>query len=337
MRVAVSPYHLTTREPAATAALLLGSSVVTMLPSPGAGDGGEEGQGHGRAHCRSLAEAAALSVPRYLDFMQSWRWSVPLWNAGVIGAACRGEEIARDVRTVCDQIAADDRLRSLRAFTRPELLESGERYLDAVARDVLKGGPDPGICVPVAAGVDRFAGRHGLFVFRSDPSSIAQKAEARMGQKVFSVAIPVLLQASAERYLLARDLLEPQLDDLRAAMTGLADLALAGETNGHVAPAQIALQKASRAYAAAFEDLRPQLTSGPRSDDEDDIRIIDGTVIITGMLMPSDAALTSSIAAMRALSPALAASPANPRNLPATTHQPDQPFITVMVRVLGKR
>jgi hypothetical protein len=269
--------------------------------------------------------------------MQSWRWSVPLWNAGVIAAACRGEEISRDVRTVCDQIAADDRLQSLRAFTRPELLESGERYLDAVARDVLKGGPDPGICVPVAAGLDRFAGRHGLFVFRSDPASIAQKAEARLGQKVFSLALPVLLQASAERYLLARDLLEPQLDDLRAAMAALADLALAGETNGQLPPAQIALQKAARAYAAAFEDLRPQLTSAPRSDDEDDLRIIDGTVIITGMLMPADAALTSSIAAMRTLSPALAAGPTNPRNLPATTHHPDQPFITVLVRVLGKR
>jgi hypothetical protein len=327
MRVAVSPYHLTTREPAAATALLLGSSVVTMLPGPGAPE-------DGRA---SEARAAALRIPRYLDFMQSWRWSVPLWNAGVIASACRGEEISGDVRTVCDQIAADDRLQSLRAFTRPELLESGERYLDAVARDVLKGGPDPGICVPVAAGVDRFAGRHGIFVFRSDPASVAQKAEARLGHKVFSFALPVLLQASAERYLLARDLLEPQLDDLRVAMASLGDLALSGETNGHLPPAQIALQKAARAYAAAFEDLRPQLTAAPHSDDEDDLRIVDGTVIITGMLMPADAALISSIAAMRALSPALAASPANPRNLPALAHQPDQRFITVMVRVLGKR
>jgi hypothetical protein len=332
MRVAVSPYHLTTREPAAATALLLGSSVVTMLPSPGGGEGHT-----GTPPSRSEAEAAALSVPKYLDFMQSWRWSVPLWNAGVIGSACRGEEIARDVRTVCDQIAADERLQSLRAFMRPELLESGERYLDTVARDVLKGGPDPGVCVPVAAGVDRFAGRHGLFVFRSDPASIAQKAEARLGEKVFSFALPILLQASAERYLLARDLLEPQLDDLRAAMAALGDLAFAGETNGHIAPAHIALQKAARAYAAAFEDLRPQLTAAPHSDDEDDIRIIDGTVIVTGMLMPAGAALTSSIAAMRTLSPALAASPVNSRNLPATTQHCDQRFITVMVRVLGKR
>jgi hypothetical protein len=324
MRVAVSPYHLTTREPAAAAALLLGSSVVTMLPGPGEGG-------------RSGAEAAALRVPKYLDFMQSWRWSVPLWNAGVIGAAWGGEEISGDVRSVCDQIAVDERLRSLRAFLRPELLESGERYLDAVARDVLKGGPDPGVCVPVAAGLDRFAGRHGLFVFRSEPASVAQKAEARLGEKVFSFGLPVLLQASAERYLLARDLLEPQLDDLRAAMAGLGGLGLAGESNGRLAPAQADLQRAARAYASAFEDLRARLVGRPESDDEEDIRIVDGTVIVTGMLMPAGAALTSSIAAMRALSPALAAAPANPGNLPVHAPESGQRFITVLVRVVGRR
>ena len=37
MLIAVSPYHMTTREPAAMAALLLASRVVTILPTPEVG------------------------------------------------------------------------------------------------------------------------------------------------------------------------------------------------------------------------------------------------------------------------------------------------------------
>jgi hypothetical protein len=62
MLVAVSPYHLTTREPAAIAALLLADRVVTLLPGPD----------------RRGAELAAERLPHYLDFVLTWEWSVPL-------------------------------------------------------------------------------------------------------------------------------------------------------------------------------------------------------------------------------------------------------------------
>jgi hypothetical protein len=325
MRIAVSPYHLTTREPAAATAFLLGSSVVTMLPAPM----------NGRE--RERVEQVAALVPRYLDFMESWRWTVPLWNAGVIGAEWEGDVAAHEVRAVCNMIAGDERFTPLRRLMKPEVFETDERYLDAMAADLLKGGPDPSFTVPVAAGMDRFATRHGLAVVRSEPVSVVQRAEERLGERIFALAMPVLLQASAERFLLARDLLESRLAAIRAVMTQLADVVESGESNGHSAELRARLSAAAREYAREFAARREELLEPPTSDDEDDVRMIDGVVSITGMFLPADAALTSSLAAMRAISPALVRLPSDAQgsNLPAPLAESRRVF-TLLVKVMGR-
>ena len=162
MRIAVSPYHLTTKEPAATAAFLLAGSVVTMLPAPFNGN-------------RRHAEELSARIPKYLDFIQSWRWTVPLWNAGVVSAAVGDQDAVEDVRAICARIADDARFSPLRPLMRPELFDTEESYLESVARDLLKAGPDPAITVPVAAGMDRFSIRCGLVPARSDPLSVVQR------------------------------------------------------------------------------------------------------------------------------------------------------------------
>jgi hypothetical protein len=321
MLIAVSPYHITTREPAAAAALLLARGVVTLLPAPFDGRG------------RDQVEDVAARVPRYLEFMKSWRWTMPLWEAGVIRAGIHGEDAVADVRAVCESIDADERFSRLRLFMRRELWDSEEGYLDAVARDLLKGGPDPGITVPVAAGLDRFATRHGLAVARSSPISVVQRAEERLGKRIFAVAVPVLLQAEGERLLEARDLLEPELEDLRLALEELADLDPL-TANGELHSAQGRLMEASRAYAVAFEEHRETLT---RVDDVDDLHVATGMVSLMGMMLPADAVLTSSMTAMRAISPALGPAAARPTNLPATLAPgQDLRFLTIIVKVVGK-
>jgi hypothetical protein len=60
MLIVASPYHLTTREPAAMAALLLARQVVTLLPTP------LEGAGSSRE-----AMAAARCVPTYRALVES--------------------------------------------------------------------------------------------------------------------------------------------------------------------------------------------------------------------------------------------------------------------------
>jgi hypothetical protein len=323
MRIAVSPYHLTTKEPAATAAFLLAGSVVTMLPAPFNGD-------------RRHAEALSARIPKYLDFIQSWRWTVPLWNAGVVSAAVGGEDAVEDVRAVCARIADDARFSPLRPLMRPELFDTEESYLESVARDLLKAGPDPAITVPVAAGMDRFSIRCGLVPARSDPLSVVQRAEERLGRRAFAIALPVLLQASGERLLRARELLAPELDELRSALAAFADEGV-DMTPAELVEAQGTLAVAARAYANAFESARDELLC-PQGEDED-VRPIEGTVAITGLVLPGDAVLTSSISAMRTLSPALArlTDGGPPTNLPVRSDPLEgRHFLTLLIRPLGR-
>lgn len=331
MEVFVSPYHLTTREPPAVASLLLADRVVTLMPAPF-----DAGGGQGPA--RESLERAVERSPRYLKFMQSWQWTMPLWDAGVVVSGMQGQEVAQDAAAVCRRVEHDQRYRPLLALMRPELFENEERYLDAVAADLLKGGPDPGISVPLAAGIDRFAVRHGLMVARSEPSSVAQRAEARLGRRLFGVAVPVLLQSGGARLLEARQLLADELEDLRDRMAAGAEAAtMDGCEDEGFGGARESVAEAARAYAAAFEDRREQIAAV--EEDEDEPRVVEGVVGVTAVLLPADAVLRSSVAAMGALWPgaARAVGAVEATNLPVL-HDPAErgQFVSLVVKVIGR-
>lgn len=278
MIIAVSPYHLTTREPAAMGALLLAEQVVTMLPAPLQGTQWGD------------VRQAAQRVPKYLEFMQSWRWSMPLWQSGVIVSSLEGHEAIGQLRSVCDRIEAEERLTPLRSLMKPELFEDHERYLDALANDLLRAGPDPGITVPVIAGLDEFAARHSAAVARPEPTSVVQKAESASAEEVMSFAIPALMQGDAERIEEARELLSDELDALRVAIASVA----AGDESG-----KKSIANPAREYARAFDRFRASLTEVRK---EDDVRVVEGTVVVSGAWLPVDAALHASLSAMKTLS-----------------------------------
>lgn len=281
LRVVVSPYHLTTREPPAMAALLLGEVAVTLVPAP-----------FEAADPRGARRAAAKS-PRYLEFVKSWEWTVPLWRGGVLASEWSGDDAAADMREIARRIGEEDRYAPLRTLMKGELFQSERAYLDALGADVLKGGPDPGITVPLAAGLDRFAARHGMMVARAAPASVAQRAEAKLARNVFAIALPVLLQASAERLLLARDLLGDELAALREAIDAIAN-ADAREINA----ASDQLARAVAAYAHAFDQAEEELTRA----NEDEVRVVIGPAVLTGVMMPYDAVLRSSLDAITTMS-----------------------------------
>ncbi|HEX8878240.1 MAG TPA: hypothetical protein VF777_15950 [Phycisphaerales bacterium] len=284
--VVVSPYHLTTREAPAVAALLLASRVVTFLPTPLSGAEKDEFQ-----------RAIAIS-PRYLKFMDSLRWTMPLWDRGVIASAHRGQDAGREVRHVCDVLVADDRYATLRALTRHDLFEDEKRYLDAVSHDLLRGGPDPGISLPVAGGIDRFGARHTLAVCRSHATSIAQRVEDRLARRLLAIAIPSVLQGDAERIDLIRDELEEPLDELRAALTN-AIAAAYRDVEEPVDRETIAeVEFASRAYTTAFEERRAEFVADAK---DDPVRLVLGTITLTLALLPVDAVLRSGLTAMQTL------------------------------------
>jgi hypothetical protein len=291
MVVAVSPYHLTTREPPAMAALLLAERVVTMLPAPV--DQADIAQAH----------TAAGEVPAYLAFMKSWTWTAPLWRAGVLAAELDGQSAVADMHEVFTQVSRDHHLAPLRHFMHEGIADDEHRYLNAVAADVLKGGPDPGISIPVIAGLDRFATRHQLLVARPQPTSVVQVNEAKVGLSLGAVAVPVLLQADADRILHAREVMSDVLEDLWTAYANLDQAAC--ELEGGVlvspgVPAQEAAEvtKAAAAYATAYESRREDITDDSESDE---VRLVEGTARVAAIRMPTDVVLRSSLAAVAGL------------------------------------
>lgn len=294
MFLAVSPYHLTTREAPAMAALLLAERVITLMPTPFAGTD------------RSVVAEAVGRVPRYLDLMKSWEWAGPLWEQGLISSVFESQDAVDEVREVCRRIQRDPGLAGLRAVMRPGLFDDEEAYLDAVARDLLRAGPDPGVSVPVVAGIDRFAARLGLIVARPEAASIAQRAEMQVVRPIVSIAAPILLQASAEAILETRMALDDTISSLRDAIAALT----AEVTEGGDRPEEGAelVRNRAREYAAAFADLAAD--DGLDCED-DDVRTIHGPAALSLVSLPVDAVLGSSLAAMTVLngSPRGAAAP----------------------------
>jgi len=285
----VSPYHLTTREPAAMASLLLAEGVVTLLPSPLDISSGS---------LRREAEQAARQAPNYRKLIESWSWMEELWREGVISSDLHGEDAVPDMRAVCDRLESDPALSQLKSLAHERLFDRGVRYLDLIAGDLLKGGPDPGLLVPVAAGLDRFASRRRLGVARSHAVSTAQRVEQRLARRAFAFAMPILVQAEADRILEARDALEPQLAALRAPIASLLAAGTSGGDGAGADPgAMLALTEAASAYAGAFAEFEHDLT---RCDDPYDPRTISGLVSVSGATLPADAVLSSSLAAARA-------------------------------------
>lgn len=305
--IAVSPYHLATREAPAMLALILGSRVVTLMPHPAQGQS------------REAVKAAVDAAPRYLRLMESWRWCGPLWQSGVIASGVDGEEVAQELASVYSDIEHAVGLAPLRPLTRSanqRAAESPDKSLDFLAADVLKGGPDPGINIPICAAIDRFAVRHHFCVVRASGSgggggtsggggatSLAQRAEARLATRVFSFAMPILLRAGGGRIERLRDDLTKPLNTLRAAIDSAIDAAL-GSRNKASDAALIrtradAITLAAAAYAKAFSAWAE--SGGASGDDENHERVVPGYVSVTGQIMPADAVLRSSRAALHAI------------------------------------
>jgi hypothetical protein len=295
------------------ASLLLAERVLTMLPTPGSASA-------------TQATAAGARIPGYLAFMNSWSWTVPLWQAGVMIAEHEGQTAVADMQAVSGRVESDELLAPLRRFMHTELYQDEQAYLSAVAADMLKGGPDPGINVPVAAGIDRFATRHQMLVARAQPSSVVQVAESKMGERLEAIALPVLLQADADRILHAREVLADVLEGLWDAYDDLTD----------DIPDGASLSEAATAYSNAYEERQHELTEG---GEDDQVRIIEGAVTINAVRMPSDVVLRSSLAAVEGLTGRQKSAPVAIEGSIPALYDPfaSQSFISLVIKPLGAR
>ncbi len=293
------------------AALLLGARVVTLMPGVMGSAGG-----------RDTVKTAARHSTRYAALLDSWSWSMPLWRAGVIDSAHAGDDAAGDLEAVWARIASDDRYLSLRAFMHPGLADDRRQLIEVVAADVLRGGPNPAVCVPLAAGLDRFAARYGFVVARAAPTSVAQRAEAQLGESLVTTVVPLLQQASAEQMLIARRILGGPLEAWRAAL-----VRENGPTRSEIGAAAAILERAFPACLAELvalaDPLDPPIMWGPTS--------------ITIARLPPDAVLSSSVTAAETFVGKAARVEAATTMLPAVADAADSARVmTMVVKPLGR-
>jgi hypothetical protein len=271
----VSPYHLTTREPAALVAMQLAESATTLLLAPTSG-----------ASTARSVRAEATRSPVYGAYMRSWEWAMPLFLEGLLASVSGGADPVEEVKEACASLHADEAYAPLRPYLGEDLFADETRYLRAASADVLKAGPDPGVSIPIAAGLDAFAADSGMIVARSAASSVVQRAESRLGRVVFRMSVPAVVRGSAERVLLVRALLA----DARAVLAHEIGRAFeAGDVSR--------LRAAAGDYADAFEAERADISTPPGPADDDEVRLVLGEASITGMELPIDAVFRSSLAA----------------------------------------
>lgn len=306
MQMIVSPYHLTRRDPAVMAALLCARRVVTLLPTPieqvGLAARGAKSVESSARRASRVAFAAANEVPTFRAVVESWAWTQQLWDARVLVSHIDADSPTTDLFAVGDRIERDERLSPLRRLVHAQFYEDDRRHLDALAADLLKGGSDPGVSVPVAAAIDRFAARRRLFSVRAHATSMVEKAELALASPQAAAVVPIFVQASAARLLRARAV----LSDVLAAWWKAADqwheqLVVGGD----VSAGREQVQRLAGQFAAAFAARRDALFEGAA---DDEVQAIDGAASFSWLRLPPDAVITSGLAALAAFSGVNAAS-----------------------------
>ncbi len=205
MHIAVlSPYDFHARSEAACAALLLAQCVVTVRPAPLEGISNEQ------------LHIAATDAPAFAELVRAWSWSGPLWQAGVIrgewDAAVPIDDIQRAAREIADGGGP------LAGVVGDSPFEDTHAYLQAMSHDVMGGGRDPGVAVPVAIGLERFASRHGLAIIRGPGRSLSSKFEARSTRRITQVTTTMVVGADAGELLALRESAHEELSAFREAI-----------------------------------------------------------------------------------------------------------------------
>ncbi len=310
----LSPYDLSARSPAAMAALLLADHAVTLRPTPF--------EGTSRA---AVADAVDAS-PRYLRFMESWRWTGPLWRGDpVLSAHHRDAEPFEEIRRVASLVEDDPALAVLRPLVESTLFHDGSAYLDAVSRDLLGGG-DPGVGIPLRAGLERFAARHALPIVRCSAGSMTDKLGLSLAKPVAKIDLPLMLDAGGEDLVALRTVLARDLRALRRQLRRL----LSGDADA-VADVVNAAREFESRFRALAGDFEPHRGGEPSRRPARP-----AMVSLTIALYPSDTTLRSASAAMIAATGQRPKPPSG--SATATTRAPSAlalgPFWALDVRVL---
>jgi hypothetical protein len=235
--VVVSPYELVARSDSAEAALLIADAVVTLLPAPLEGSD------------QHLLQEAATDAPGFGRLIRALAWTGPLWRAGVLLPTWEGAAPLGQVQAAAREMAASKG--ALAELIGASAFEDTHAYLQAISRDLLAGGRDPGVAVPVASGLERFAAMHGLPLVRGEGKSLSARIESRGLKPEAQVTTAAVVGASAELLIQLRDQWGAELSALRNALTTPTDTG--------------ALQQAGDRLSQLVTDWSPHAPPGVRT------------------------------------------------------------------------
>jgi hypothetical protein len=284
LRVVFSPYELHARSVCASASLLLGEPAVTLLPAPLEGtDAGSVGR-------------AVLDSPGFGRLMERWRWSSPLWRSGALCGGVAGRlPLSHVQRAAAGIVAAGEGagVGSLAGLVRETRFEETAAYLEAVSRDLERGGGDPSVSVPVSVGLEAYAGEVGGVMAVGAGRSLVGRLEAHRERVVCRFRTALVHGASGALLGELREALADELSVLRDAVGRV--LAGDGDAIGDVDAAGGALEEAVSGV--------PDGWLGPREEDE--LRVRGGVrrvgVVVSLSLVPSGDALRAAARAAELL------------------------------------
>ncbi len=291
--VVLSPYELHARSVCASVALLLGRPAVTLLPTP------LEGRD------RATVGRAMMESPGFERLVEKWRWSGVLWRQGSltgdIGGVSPIEYIQQAAETIVSAGERDERSPSARlaALVRETRFADTSPYLDAVSRDLERGGGDPSVSVPVSVGLERYASAIGAPVCVSGggpgSGSLVGRLERR-GERILARFTTTFVHGASGTLIdEIRDDIGEELDAVRSALR----LAVASreqrESTDHLDAAAADLGRAV--------DRLPDEMLAPAEDDE--LRVRGGVrrvpVVVQVAAAPADDALRSAARAAEML------------------------------------
>lgn len=307
MRAAISPYDLGAGALAAYAGLLVADSAVTLVPSPDADSDADP------LAAASLAERVRAR----------WDWSAPLWEDGLLAAEDpTAPSPAAFAADALDELIARDPADHLGRLVRERYADAPGSYFEAVCRDLVRGGGDPAVTVPITVAMERFAAGSGRALITGEHRSVTAEIERRSSRPTVRIAVPTLAAGGGHRLLLVRQRLAGELGALRAALAETAAIEDAGGNADDIADfTKSALEPAAAAYHDAFAEARAELFATPT---DDDARAEAAMVQLSPQRRPADASLRSADIAASLISRRPAQ---RPRHAARATPEPPEPAL----------
>ena len=209
LKLAITPFDLTTRSRSAALSLLLGDAILTLSPA----DLGD-------------AENAALHAASFAEFAQAWAWTRDLWHEAILNGAL-GATFAAQSQRAWERVGSGTLIASSRKRDEPTPALDAARLI----RDIARGGGgsvDPSVRLAIEAGLMRSCAKHAVAFVRDAGDSMLERLIGRSTEPMARVTLPIPDMVDEEIVIELRRMLEPTLTPVRSAIEEVIAVSYAG-------------------------------------------------------------------------------------------------------------